>query len=252
MSDYNRSAALDQLAEWEEEERYWTEFDVSSIGLSKIMSSVNMPSDLLEEQSSDLLEEQPSIWSGDQMSPTTSFEGSEATGELWSGEYAYLSSNFDTGKFWSVKRVFRDEEEKENVMKQDDVEKCLLVSSIPLNSDIQNQIASFAFHDNHDYEFQHRKKMKHVFHDIEFAYSRKNGFNGLNKNYSNDEEWTFETIVGDVHMQANSCHTCGNYSMSNTFYIYHAFLTSHERILCHCNHDNQLVDDEEEEDEVDW
>jgi hypothetical protein len=94
--------------------------------------------------------------------------------------------------------------------------------------------------------------MKHVFHDIEFAYSRKNGFNGLNKNYSNDEEWTFETMVGDVHMQAYSCHICGNYSMSNTFYLYNVLQNSHERTLCVCYNDNQLVHEEEEEDAVDW
>jgi len=155
-------------------------------------------------------------------------------------------------KYWSVKRVFIEEDE--NTMNQETVEKCLLIHSIPLISDVQNQIASFAFHDNHDSEFQHRKKMKHVFNDIEFANSRKNGFNGLNKNSSNDEEWIFETTIGDVHMQANSCHTCGNYSMSNTFYLYHVFHTSHERILCLCYHDNQLVDEEEEEEEdaIDW
>jgi len=181
MNNYNRDAAMDQIAEWEEEESIWSD-------------------------------EQPSIW--------------------------------------SMKRSFYQEEENRDIMKKETVEKCLLIKSIPINNDIQNQIASFAFHDNHDYEFQHRKKMKHVFHDIEFAYSRKNGFNGLNKDYSNDEEWTFETMEGDVHMQAYSCHICGNYSMSNTFYLYHVIQTSHERTLCICNHDNQLVD--EEEDAVDW
>jgi len=181
MSDYDYDAAMDQLAEWEEEDRDWSD-------------------------------EQPDVW--------------------------------------SVKRVFR-EEEQEDDMKQDDIEKCLLVRSIPINSDIQNQIASFAFHDNHDSEFQHRKKMKHVFHDIGFSSSRKNGFHGLHENDTNNDEWTFETTIGDVNLQANSCHICGNYTMSNTFYVYPVLHTSHEHTLCLCYHHIENIMDEEE-DAIDW
>ena len=92
--------------------------------------------------------------------------------------------------------------------------------------------------------------MKHIICDIGFSSSRKNGFHGLHENDTNNDEWTFETTIGDVNLQANSCHICGNYTMSNTFYVYPVLHTSHERTLCLCYHHIENI--VEEDDNVDW
>lgn len=204
MFDYDYDAAMDQVAEWEEEERM----------------------DKWNEEQYRLWNNDGIIWSEDRRSSTTNDRGHETPDVVW-------EEIFET-----------------DYMKQETVEKCLLISSTPSINELHDIIKSFAFQDTQTPEFQHRKKQKRVLRDIESSNSRKNGFNGLCDNDTNREEWTFRTTTGDIHMQADSCLVCGNYTASNTFYIYPVINISHERTLCLCYHNNEIVD--EEEDAVDW
>ena len=138
-----------------------------------------------------------------------------------------------------------------DVMNQETVEKCLLICSTPIISELHDIIKSFAFQDTQIPEFQHRKKLTNVLDDIKLANSRKNGFNGFEEKDTNDEYWSFRTTKGDVKLQAISCQVCGNYRMSNTFYIYPVINISHDRAVCLCHPIIQDIVDEDEQDN-DW
>ena len=108
------------------------------------------------------------------------------------------------------------------------VMKCLALYHSTILPDIQEIVKSYLFYDTRTAEYQHRQKLRQVLHLIDNAQSRKNGFNGQEENDTMVEHWIF--CSEDFQLQAQTCKMCGNYSASDTMYIYGLA----DSMLCEC------------------
>jgi hypothetical protein len=64
-------------------------------------------------------------------------------------------------------------------------------------------------------------------YNIKNSFSRKNGFEGQEKNDTENEHWAFTDYSNSIFLQAINCQNCGNYKYSE--------FTMNLKIQCECD-----------------
>jgi hypothetical protein len=93
-------------------------------------------------------------------------------------------------------------------------------------------VKSFAFYDTSSDEFLHRQRFRPTLQRIQYANSRKNGFDGTCENDTTTEIWSFDTFGEMIYLYAMSCNICGNYIESDVLFSHH--YSWNLRIKCKC------------------
>lgn len=117
------------------------------------------------------------------------------------------------------------------IMNPTTVTKCLILQHSAILPELQEIVKSYLFYDTKTAEYQHRKRLRTILSMIDDAWSRKNGFCGLEDDNTEIEQWSFSTDTDKLQIQAINCRVCGEYCASNTMFTY---LIS-DALICQCS-----------------